>query len=263
MKSYTLFFFFSLISFCYSCRHHLTDTKELKVKKSALPEITQHSKSQTKGVIVYVEDGDTLSYSNDELSVIEQLFPVFNETIARQPSEAYYFSGIWKEYLSPKGDTLKMSFGSEAGQDQFYLLYAYYLKKKNGINKYETERKTLNELYHTINGIYEGLDYGGTYYGHQYKRIAAFVEYSVYLYRINPDYYNKKYDFSKQKDLYLKQIRQYIDDEESQNVYNKIKDKNYFERKLAFNEKMKMLDSLITSYFYLNQVHSFEITNYK
>jgi len=54
--------------------------------------------------------------------------------------------------------------------------------------------------------------------------------------------------------LYIKLLRQYIQDEEAVNVYNSIKNKTYFDRKKEFEDKIKILDKLMTNYFYLNQV---------
>ena len=124
------------------------------------------------------------------------------------------------------------------------MLYAYYRKKQNGEEKYESQREALLQLYHAINVIYEGLNYGGTFFGHQYKRIPAFVEYSIYLYSTNQAYFDKKYDFNLQMNLYIKLLRQYIQDEEAVNVYNSIKNKTYFDRKKEFEDKIKILDNL-------------------
>lgn len=61
--------------------------------------------------------------------------------------------------------------------------------------------------------------------------------------------------------MYIKTLRQYVSDEESQNVYyqedlgNNKKRAN--ERFKELHEKIDILEKLITNYFYLNQVQKF------
>lgn len=146
-------------------------------------------------------------------------------------------------------------------------MYAYYLKQKNGEAKFIKEREILTQLYKAINSLYWRLNYGGTYFGHQYIRLNASVEYSIYQLKSDKEYYEKKYNFKKQKDLYIKTLRQYILDEESQNVdyqedlRNNKKRAN--ERFKELHKKIDILEKLITNYFYLNQVQNFEIAYYK
>lgn len=269
----TIYLFHVAIIFLISCKQQekakvSTNATEIKTSSVAdednnLIQLTDNPEFERDRIIISANEGDSLIYSKNDLFKIEKLFPVLKESIARSPTEAYFFSGIWKEYKTQTGARETISFGSEVGQDKFYLLYAYYTKKQNGEETYKSQREKLLQLYHAINGIYEGLNYGGTFFGHQYKRIAAFAEYSIYLYSKNQAYFDKKYDFNLQKSLYIKLLRQYIEDEEAKNVYNSIKDKAHFDRKKEFEEKIKILDKLMTNYFYLNQVQIFEMENYK
>ncbi|HSZ86962.1 MAG TPA: hypothetical protein VK787_13095 [Puia sp.] len=111
-----------------------------------------------------------------------------------------------------------LSFGSEIGQDEYYILYAYFLKKKNNKNNFEVRRNTLIKIYNDINEIFGMLSYGGTYFGHQGRRIIGYAEYSIYLYSQNEEDYKKKYDISKQKKFYINSLKQFIVNEESADV---------------------------------------------
>jgi hypothetical protein len=287
MKSKAIYFYFiAIFTICLSCKNdNSVKEKELQAKVSALelsekeliikankaekalihnlPQIIDDPKLENQKIVIYAEKyNDSLIFSKNELNKIEILFPLFKSEFISNPNEAYTGSGEWKDYIDQEGKKEHYSFGSEVGQDNFCLVYAYYLKQRNGEKKYKTERKNLIELYRAINGLYDGLNCGGTFYGHQHKRLNAFAEYSIYLLTIEKDYFEKKYDFRKQKELYIKSFIQYVADEESQNVYyqmdlveNKPK---AIERAKKLKAKIDILEKLITNYFYLNQVQDFE-----
>ena len=269
-------YFIAIFTICLSCKKdNSIKEKKLQTEKKSnkelliqdLPQINNDPKLEKEKIVIYSEkNNETLILSKNELNKIEKLFPLFKSEFISNPNEAYSASGQWKDYINQNGKVEHYSFGSEAGQDKFCLIYAYFLKQKNGEKKYKKERQNLIELYKAINGLYGGLNYGGTFYGHQHKRLNAFAEYSVYLLKNNGEYYNKKYDFRNQKKLYLKSLIQYVTDEESQNVYyqmdlveNKPKAS---ERTKELEKKIDILQKLITNYFYLNQVQEFE-NNYK
>ena len=243
------------------------EKKNEKILIQCLPQIKNDPKLEKQKITIYGEkDNNSLIFSKNELNKIEKLFPLFKSDFYSNPNEAYSGSGEWKDYINENGKKEHFSFGSETGEDNFCLVYTYYLKQKNGVNKFKTERRNLIDLYRSINGLYEGLNYGGTFYGHQHKRLNAFAEYSIYLLSINKEYFEKKYDFHKQKVLYIKLLKQYVADEESKNVDYQIdlveNKPKAIERVKKLQEKIDVLEKLITNYFYLNQVQDFE-NNYK
>jgi hypothetical protein len=269
-------YFIAIFTICLSCKKdNSVKEKKLQTEKKSnnelliqgLPEIIDNPKLEKEKIVIYTEkDNESLSLSKNELNKIEKLFPLFKSEFISNPNEAYSASGEWKDYINQNGKKEHYSFGSEAGQDKFCLIYTYYLKQKNGEQKFKTERQNLIKLYKAINELYGELNYGGTFYSHQNKRLNAFAEYSVYILKINGEYYNKKYDFRNQKNIYLKSLIQYVTDEESQNVYNQmdlVENKpKALERAKELERKIDILQKLITNYFYLNQVQEFE-NNYK
>lgn len=269
-------YFIAIFTICLSCKKdNSVKEKKLQTEKKSdnelliqgLPKIIDNPKLEKEKIVIYTEkDNESLSLSKNELNKIEKLFPLFKSEFISNPNEAYSASGEWKDYINHNGKKEHYSFGSEAGQDKFCLIYTYYLKQKNGEQKFKTERQNLIKLYKAINELYGELNYGGTFYSHQNKRLNAFAEYSVYLLKINGEYYNKKYDFRNQKKIYLKSLIQYVTDEESQNVYNQmdlVENKpKALERAKELERKIDILQKLITNYFYLNQVQEFE-NNYK
>lgn len=258
-------------SFLVSCKEPKKEIITVKPKEvsanKCLPHIKDNPKLQDEMVLVFAdEEIDSVLFSKNELNKIEILFPVFKAKFPSNPNESYA-GKAWENYINQDGKEETITFGSEVGRDDFCLVYAYYLKQKNGEQKYKLEREKLIQLYHAVNGLYQSLNYGGTYFAHQFKRLYADAEYSIYQLAVGKEYYDKKYDFQKQKKLYIQSLTQYVADEESQNSYNQDdsidgKGKNS-KRAKQLQEKINILQKLITNYFYLNQVQNFEITYYK
>ncbi len=79
-------------------------------------------------------------------------------------------------------------FGGEAGQDEYFMLYALLLGKENERKACGREseiaeiRESLNEIYRGINRMFGIVIGGGTYFGHEYARIVARTEYDIYRY---------------------------------------------------------------------------------
>jgi hypothetical protein len=258
-------------SFLVSCKEPKKEIVTVKPKEvtanKCLPRLIDNPKLQDEMVLVFAdEEIDSVLFSKNELNKIEILFPVFKAKYPSNPNESYAGKS-WENYINQDGKEESITFGSEVGRDNFCLLYAYYLKQKNGEQKYKLERKKLSQLYNAVNGLYQALNYGGTYFGHQYERLYADVEYSIYQLAVGKEYYEKKYNFQKQKDLYIKTLIQYVADEESHNVdYQedlRSNKKRANKRAKQLQEKINILQKLITNYFYLNQVQNFEITYYK
>ncbi|MCD8539496.1 MAG: hypothetical protein LRY55_06775 [Leadbetterella sp.] len=125
-----------------------------------------HTTRDTVDIITIPED--TLQFSKEEFNRIVDNHPEFFDEYPLYPDEAY------ARYAENDSE-----FGGEAGQDVYYILYAYFLQRREGQNEYAVQRKTLIEIYTTLNTIYEILAEGGTYWGHQYARLLAYAEYDL------------------------------------------------------------------------------------
>ncbi|WP_338841437.1 hypothetical protein [Flavobacterium ginsenosidimutans] len=190
--------------------------------------------------------------SKNELNKIEALFPALTDKSVPSPLAAYTVSYLPKKYINQDGVVKQLDFKEPLGQDEFYLLYAYYLKQKNGDSKYKVQRDKLVDLYNAINEIYVSWSQSLLYYDHQGFRIYACAEYSIFLL----DQYKEDFDsdFIEQKKLYLKSLKQYAQD---QFKGSKIYDGN------RIKENIAILEKLITNYYYLEQVRTFEIEYYR
>ncbi len=224
-----------------------TTTTEL----DTLPKIEDDLKKETQqdSVLITTELKDTLIYSKKEFDKIKNNHPEFFARFPINPDQLYFNENNYGE------------FGSEAGQDTYYILYAYFLKQKNGEQKYEKERKKLIDIYLKINSLFGHFQYGGTYFGHQHKRILGYAEYSIYLLPKDKNDIEKTYDISKQKNLYIKSLKQLIRDESKIDFYTLGKEKNKRTKKLY--KIVDELDKLITDNFYLRRAQEFHYAHYE
>lgn len=217
----------------------------------ALSNKVQNSKYYTQQDTFFIatEIGDTLKFAKSDFNKIVDAHPEFFLEFPEHPDKLYY------RFVN------SVDFGSEQGQDVYYALYAYFLKQKNGFEKYAQQRKTLIELYSRINSLFGHIQYGGTYFGHQQIRILGYAEYSIFLFPKVKNEFEKYYDITKQKELYIKSLRQLIEDEDKIDFETLAKDKSI--RKQKLNAIVDEIEKLITDNFYLRRTQEFHYSNYE
>jgi hypothetical protein len=254
-KIYCLAFFIAL-----SCTNKPKETEKTEEAKQKVSADTIETTIQTekKGnpkyytkldTIAIPVEIDTMRYVKADFNRIIDEHPELYQEFPAHPDLLYYS-------LTNSGD-----FSSEVGQDNYYILYAYFLKQKNGEKKYAKQRKKLIDIFSNINSLFRQLQYGGTYFAHKYPRILGYAEYSVYRLPKEDDIVEKTYDISKQKLLYIKSLRQLIADESKIDFESLGKEK--MERTNKLNELVDELDILITNLFYLREAQDFQYSHYK
>lgn len=190
-------------------------------------------------------------YPKDSINKIIDEHPEFFKEYIKDP-EFEYWNNI--------GD-----FGSESGQDQYYVLYYYFLKQRNPSKLDDVKRKRLIELFHTYNSLYRGISYSCTGFGHQYERIYGIAEYIVYW---SKDYDNsdEKYSFTKQKKLYIKLLKQMVAEEVEvdENLFGpeEISKIQKAEKRKYLYSIVDRIDSLSTDWFYLRRGQEFNYNSY-
>lgn len=157
-----------------------TDTKTIKIDNSQYY-------TQQDTILIATEIGDTLRFAKSDFNIIVDEHPELFQEFPEHPDKLYY------RFVN------RVDFGSEQGQDVYYALYAYFLKQKNGVEKYAQQRKNLIEIYSRINSLFGHFQYGGTYFGHQQMRILGYAEYSIHLFPKKKNELEKTYDITKQK----------------------------------------------------------------
>lgn len=235
----------------------ITDTA-IELPKSKLERAKYHTDKDS--VLISSTSRDTLRFSKEEFNDIVDNFPELTSMNPLPPDSAYN-AKIWVDVVDSAGAKQHISFSSEVGRDSYYILYAYFLKQKNGITKYAVRRKKLLEMYRTLNSIFGNLNYGGTYFGHQYARIEGYAEFSVYWYKHYEDFFDRPYDISKQKAYYIGGLKQLIVDEVRNDV-NTFGLKEKLEQQDKLFKKVDDLDRLITDNFYLRMAKSFQSDHY-
>ena len=152
-------------------------------------------------LIITPEFNDTLKYEKEEFNLMVDNHPELFSEYTQDPYQCY----------NCKADIT--DFASECGKDNYFILYAHLLKQKNGLDNNKVMRKKMIAIYKNINSLFAQFQNGGSYFGHQNTRIIGYAEYSIYLYLNIKDDIQKNYDISKQKGLYIKSLRQLIEDE--------------------------------------------------
>lgn len=236
MKNNLFIFIFIFIS----CSEKPKKVKETTIEKKEIVKDT---------LIFFPEAEDTLTFSTIQFDEIIENHPEFFKEYPKDPDFSYYSND----------DTF--NFDSEVGQDTYYTLYAYFLRQKNGGDVFSNERKQLIAIFRHINALFQSFEYGGTFFGHQYSRILGYAEYSIYLMPKEDSRIKKTYDITKQKELYIKSLRQLIKDESR--IDNETLGKEKIEREKELNKIVDKLNELITSNFYLRRAQEFQYTHYE
>jgi hypothetical protein len=243
-----------LIVILSACNHNSaqTDQKSAADIKSDLSNTRpDHSKYHVANdvTIVVNELPDTLRYTKADFNNLVDTHPEFFSDIQENPDLTY-------QCMAEYG-----RFGSEAGRDEYYILYAYFLKQKNEGEKYAACRSRMIDIYSNINSLYAAVQYGGTYFGHQFSRIIGYAEYAVSLYKDFGQHPEKKYDISKQKGLYIKSLRQLVADEIS--IGPESTEQEKIDRSKELNALVDKIDKDITDIFYLRRAQEFQYRHYE
>jgi hypothetical protein len=216
-------------------------------------------------LIITTQNQDTFKYSKDDFNAIIDNFPELYSKYPNNPDITFHCSKQFKDITKKNGGTKHISFSSEQGQDEYYILYSHFLEKQFNLAKYDIEKQTLIKIYDNINAVYDDLSFSGTFFTHQYSRIIGYAEYSIYLFSENPDFYNREYDMSRQKNLYINSLRQLVKDEltiESRFNPGVISPENKKLFEIDVNKLIDELSYLITNNFYLKSAQNFQYTHY-
>lgn len=251
-KSLLLIFLIPLFSFCTG---KVSKAQDIPVADSISMSPLSYNDEEVDEKAIKIEiDSFTYSYSKEIFQLILDSFPQLQAKgkIVESPDTAYY---KYPPYV--KGWT----FGSEAGEDEFYLLYAYFLRKKTR-NKYKEERDNLINIYRNINGFFGTYYYGGTGFGHIYARIVGYAEYDAYCYPQESKKYRND-DFLRRKKTYIDSLKKIADKQlAEERIING--EETARERNETLHSEINELEQQIINGYYLAKAISFENShNYK
>lgn len=199
-------------------------------------------------IVLHFQTNDSLVYSREDFDTILNNHPEFLLEETFDPTLSYHLQR-------------DMEFSSEAGQDNYCMLYSYFLMLVNGEQKYAAQRKTLFQLFSKINELFALIEQGGTYFGHQHKRLLAEVEYAIYLMPKDKSELRKTYAIDKQKQLYIQGLRQLVADETANN--NGIEPHWKLSQIKRLNKVIDDINQLITDNFSLRRAQYFQSNYYE
>lgn len=227
------------------------------VKETVEKKLSTDSLNNQMVIQVFHKD-DTIHFYKRRLELAIKLIPEFSMEIVESPDVAY---NARPKPLETNNDEEKdfLSFSCEVCKDDYFLMYAHFLKNKNKEKEGESREKLIN-IFRSINEIHRILNHSGTFFSHQHYRIYAYAEYSIYLkihYRGN---YEKKQPVTLQKSFFINSLKQLILDDEKNN--NDVLKSEKMERKRKLLENLADLNILISNHFYLEQSQKFNYSQY-
>lgn len=186
----------------------------------------------------------------------------FNDVVSKHPEFFIEFpTDPEKTYVKNSDE----QFMSEAGQDDYYLYYAYFLRNTNEVYKidddFKHQRNKVMIIYTRLKRMFSLLDGGGSGYMHLYRRTFGEAEYTVYLYALTRKDITVTYNISKQKDLFMQTLQQVVTDrlESTFDIHESEKP----DLKEEFFALINEIDFQITDSFYLTQAQQFYYNNYE
>lgn len=242
------------VLFLFSCKEKKGSSNGHKtIVEKSVRKTEIDSVSDKKEIVILSEDDYEVSYPVSDLKALKKFF-----LLKSNKNEFLSPDLVYENFIKykPKENEVDYSsdFASEAGQDDFFILYSYFLKEINGKDKFASLRDTISLLYNTINSLNSQLNYGGTMYGHKTSRIYGYTEYSIYKFRKNKNQYN---DFKNKKTAFIKNLKKFILNEEKNNDIT-TGEENIEMRKYELMKIVSKIESLITNKFLLNEAKNFQ-----
>ena len=202
---------------------------------------------------------DTLRYDRKTFNEIIDHFPTLPRNPPLRPDIAWSLSGTFKTFTDVNGESKTISFSDEVEQDEFYMLYAYFVSKQYPCANSGKLKTTLEKAYRVLRNVYLSIEGFGTYFTHQYRRIAGYAAFDAYWAKCPPEP-GEEPGFQKQKELFLRTLRAELVD--------LIRYGQYFGTEIPVKTKevlddLQELDLLITDYFILRRVQAYRYSYYK
>jgi hypothetical protein len=253
-----------LIAASYACKSRIKDKPDKKIIDSTEIVVEQEPSEigpadSRDSLFIIPEPGDTLRYLRAEFFAIKKA--ILGEYGPDHP-DIFFAKNEVVSYKDSAGNSNKVYFSCEVCRDGLFETYAYVLRSKNGISKYAADRNRLIEAFRIINEIYGNLSGGGTYFGHQLKRILAYAEYAIYLKADNGEYYDKKYSINNQKQIFIHLLTQKLNDEIDDNNNNGLTPNDKASLKKRLFKKVADLNELILDEFSLKSIQEFDYSHY-
>lgn len=198
---------------------------------------------------------DSIAITTADNKVYQNISKYEYDLITAKAPELWQFNRV---IISPDSLYISLSrinkindlFRGESGKDDYFVWYAWFLKNEIGVNIYQQQRDTLLQIYTILQSAISKIAGGGTYFGHNYKRASAYIEYGIYSHHHYQDSImdvNNLVDRCDKEDT-LDGVWQML------SLYNKGNEvplQEQAERLHYIHEYIEQLDFLLTNDFYI------------
>ena len=235
VTSVLIFFYFSS---AYAQKNSNIDTKQHLIDVSNLRYINDT-------IWVPIEDDDTIPWTRVEFRDIMVKHPELIDDTIEDPDLTY-----------KKGLLSDRNFESETGEDEYFLLYSFFLRRVNKSDTLMQFRENTVAVYHLANAIFQRLSGGGTAYGHLYLRSYAYADYALYAYAHQKNAATLTNDFEKERSEFFLRLERRIQDHllDNRGSYD---DEGFAERNKGINNDLNQLKNLISDSYYLRMAEEF------
>lgn len=261
MKNYFFVIFIFLATF-HSCKENpktvegefeISEINNDLQQESIEESIAEMDHSKVDNSIYYTQQDSVVIETKHEYMVFSR--KSFNEIVDKHPE---FFLD---EVVDPKTSLYQLSkeLYSELGGDQYFSVYAYFLRKRYDFKAYEEEQEKLRRIYYNLLDFGSFISGGGTYYTHEKGRLTGYVEYDTYLLSIEGKSSDEA-NFEEQKKAHMN----YLKDAVKRGRKNEFGRGDLFENEAeidAFEARLfRILDTVdkeITNKFYLEKAKQF------
>lgn len=256
---------FILLILCISCSKSNKEMPDKKVEKGSLVGIQPETEvDSSKLVKVEYFIGEYKYFEKEPYDKFRKWFnEELNPNYILSPDEAraIFDKSLLQRKLGFKDATFVVS--------GFYVLYGHFLKERNGKKADAALRERTKKSFKIINDIYREISDGHpSYFRHQEVCISGYAEFVVYNYLRFGKFLDKKYDITKQRQLYIQSLRREILDAEADPesiVYGYMGKHTDEERKRRVDTALQLVNELepyIETYFDLKAVQQYQYGHY-
>lgn len=182
-------------------------------------------------------------YDRETFNRIVDSFPNLYQYPPLHPDSAFAIKS-YMEYIDKAGEKQCIDFGVMANSDDFYALYAEFLRQENKTD--EAKRRQLQGNFESLAEIYQLITFPSQLQGYVKGKIPAMVQYGLYLWHQHKSTDSK--GFEQCKEAYLNHLNE---------LKNDIIDADFRDfREKTFNRYMYGLH--LETYFDIEQCKAFE-----
>jgi hypothetical protein len=229
MNKLKTFLVYSILPLLFSSCNNIKSDKISELADTTVNFLPQDS---NKNFIILEFRGDTLQTlsKSDYEDILKNELQEIVEYKTLSPDSLYHIQA-----------NRTLNYGSEQGQDLYYLIYAKYLSENMNKDIPEKAKNDLEEIFHSVNVFMNENGLLGLGFFHMSQRITAYAQHELIG-------YNRKHDETKPNTKIKKEFLNLLE--------KKIEDRNSEIMKLAMKDFDKIIDSefkLRKTIKYMNQ----------